>query len=158
MTDQYDRLREINNQKFDPAVTAILEEELMEKIQTPDSSWSVVKSFNPNKIEFEVYTDKKALFVISEMGYPPGWKIMIDNQAVDKIYKTDHALQSIIVPEGKHQVQLHFEPDSYTFYVKMSYASAGILYIIVILSLIMMVKEKIPGLLKKNSVVSSEEK
>jgi len=157
MTDQYDRLREINNQKFDPAVTAILEEELMENIQTPDSSWSVVKSFNPNKIEFEVYTDKKALFVISEMGYPPGWKIMIDNQAVDKIYKTDHALQSIIVPEGKHQVQLRFEPDSYTFYVKMSYASAGILYIIVILSLIMMVKEKIPGLLKKNSVVSSEE-
>jgi hypothetical protein len=157
ITDQYERLREINKQEFDPSVTAILEEELAEIIQTPDSSWSVVKYFDPNKIEFEVFTDKKALFVISEMHYPPGWKIVVDNQPVDKIYKTDHALQSIIISEGLHQVQLRFEPDSYTFYVKISYASAGILYLIVILSLIMIAKEKVSGLLNKKLIVSSEE-
>ena len=156
ITDQYDRLREINNKEFDPAVTAILEEDLTESIQAPDSSWSVVKSFNPNEIEFEVYTDKKTLFVISEMDYPPGWKITVDNQAVDKIYKTDHALQSIIISEGQHQIQVRFEPDSFTLYVNMSYASAGILYIIVILSLIMMYKEKVTGLLIKKSNTSSE--
>jgi hypothetical protein len=155
ISDQYDRLREINNKEFDPAVTAILEENLAENIQTPDSSWSRVKSFSPNEIEFDIYTDKKALFVISEMDYPPGWKINVDNQPVEKIYKTDHALQSIIVPEGHHNVKMLFKPDSYNYYVKISYASAGILYIIVILSLIMMYKDKLVGYFKKNPDISS---
>ncbi|MCK4754468.1 MAG: hypothetical protein KAS58_04500, partial [Calditrichia bacterium] len=156
ITDDYDRLREINNKEFDPSVTAILEEKISEDIQTPDSSWSVVKTFNPNEIKFEVYTDTKTLFVISEMYYPPGWKITVDNNPVDKIYKTNHALQSIIMPEGKHIVHARFEPDSYSYYIKMSYASAGILYIIMILSLIMMYKEKVLGILKKNPDTSSE--
>jgi hypothetical protein len=155
--DQYDRLREINNKDFDPGVTAILEEELTENIQAPDSSWSLVKSFNPNELEFEVYTDKKALFVISEMHYPPGWKIFVDDQPVQQIYKTDHALQSIIMPEGKHKVNVRFEPESYHYYVKMSYASAGILYLIVIFSLVMMTKEKVFGRQKGHSDPSAEE-
>jgi len=156
ITDEYDRLREINRKEFDPSVTAILEEPLTEEIQTPDSSWGLVKSFSPNEINFEVYTDKKSLFVISEMYYPPGWKITVDDQPIDKIYKTNHALQSIVIPEGKHIVRLSFDPDSYNYYVNISYASAGILYIVVIFSLIMMFREKIPGLHKRQSDSSSE--
>jgi hypothetical protein len=155
ISDQYDRLREFNKKEFNPAVTAIIEEKLAEEIHTPDSSWSIVKSFNPNEIEFDVYTDKRALFVISEMHYPPGWKITIDNQPVDRIYKTDHALQSIIIPEGQHKIQVRFEPDSYNFYVKMSSVSAGILYFIMIFSLIMMYKDKLVGFFIKNSDTSS---
>jgi hypothetical protein len=154
--DQYDRLREINKKDFDPAVTAILEEELTENIQTPDSSWTMVKSFNPNEIEFEVYTDKTSLFVISEMHYPPGWHIFVDDQQVQKIYKTDHALQSVILPEGHHKVQAIFEPESYQHYVNLSYASAGILYLIITFSLVMMNKEKILKRLKANPDPSAE--
>ncbi len=156
ITDEYDRLREINNKEFDPSVTAVLEEKISEDIQTPDSSWSVVKSFNPNEIQFEVYTDTKTLFVISEMYYPPGWKITVDNNPVDKIYKTNHALQSIVIPAGKHTVHLSFDPDSYKYFINVSYASAGILYIIVILSLIMIFKDKFPGMLKRQNDSSSE--
>jgi hypothetical protein len=151
ITDQYERLREMNKKEFDPAVTAILEENLTNTIQTPDSCWSIVKSFSPNRIEFDVYTDKRALFIMSEMDYPPGWKININDKPVEKIYKTDHALQSIIVPEGRHKVLMLFAPESYHFYIKMSYASAGILYIIVILSLIMMFKERVFERVKKIS-------
>ena len=50
ITDEYDRLREINNKEFDPSVTAILEEKISENIQIPDSSWSVIKSFDPNDL------------------------------------------------------------------------------------------------------------
>ena len=89
------------------------------------------------------------------MDYPPGWKIYIDDQPVEKIYKTDHALQSIIVPDGQHKVLMIFRPESYHLYIKMSYASAGILYIIVILSLVMMYKDKVLGLRKGHSNTSS---
>jgi len=156
ITDEYERLREINEMDFDPAKTAILEESLSEDIQSPDSSWSIVKSFNPNEILFDIFTDKKALFVMSEVYYPPGWKILLDNHPVEKIYKTDHAIQSIVVPAGNHTVDLRFEPDSFKLNVRISYASAGILYVIVILSLIMMYKDKIVGRLKNIPDASSE--
>jgi uncharacterized membrane protein YfhO len=156
ITDEYERLKEINKADFDPSKTAILEESLSEEIQVPDSSWNIVKSFNPNEIQFEIYSDKKALFVISEVFYPPGWKISIDNQPVDKIYKTDHAIQSIIIPAGNHSIVLRFDPDSFNLNLKISYASAGILYIIVIISLIMMYKDIILEKLKKHPDASSE--
>jgi hypothetical protein len=133
--DEYKRLHAINNPKFDPQKTAILEEDLSAQISQPDSSWSKVVKFTPNQVSFETYTDKQALFVISELYYPPGWKIFIDDQAVDHIYKTDHAIQSVIVPEGKHNIDMRFEPDSYFRNIKIAYISVGILYLTIIISL-----------------------
>jgi hypothetical protein len=157
ITDEYERLKEINKKEFDPAFMAILEEPLSENIHNPDSSWSKVTSFNPNEIHIDTFTDKQSLFVISEMYYPPGWKVLLDNQPVEKIYKTNHAIMSFVVPSGKHKIQLSFDPDSFSNNIKISYASAGILYIIVILSLILMFKEKLPIVGKKNDSTAEVE-
>jgi hypothetical protein len=70
---------------------------------------------------------------------------------VEKIYKTNHAVISFVVPPGKHSIRMNFDPDSYSNNIKISYASAGILYIIVILSLIMMYREKFIVLLQSKS-------
>jgi hypothetical protein len=157
IADEYERLKEINKKEFDPAFMAILEEPLSENIHNPDSSWSKVTSFNPNEIHIDTFTDKQSLFVISEMYYPPGWKVLLDNQPVEKIYKTNHAIMSFVVPSGKHKIQLSFDPDSFSNNIKISYASAGILYIIVILSLILMFKEKLPIVGKKNDSTAEVE-
>jgi hypothetical protein len=53
------------------------------------------------------------------------------------------------LPQGNHQVDLRFAPDSYYQYIKLSYASAGLLYFIIILSLMMIYKDKWMHLLKK---------
>ncbi|WP_457565429.1 6-pyruvoyl-tetrahydropterin synthase-related protein [Caldithrix abyssi] len=133
--DEVQRLHTINSREFDPAATAILEEELTEPISQPDSSFTKVLKFTPNELQLQVYTDKQSLLVISEVYYPPGWKIFIDNRPVQKIYKTDHAIQSIVVPAGEHTVVLKFEPDSYFRNIKISYASLGIIYLILLGSL-----------------------
>ncbi len=148
--DEYDRLAYINNKNFDPSTTAILEETPLETFDKPDSSWVIVNSLNPNERRFNVFSDRKTLFVISEIYYPPGWNIYVDDQLVKHIYKTDHAIQSIILPQGEHQVDVRFAPDSYYQYIKLSYASAGLLYFIIILSLIMTYKDKWMGFLKKS--------
>ena len=113
-----------------------METELDKQIQTPDSSYCYVEEFTPNKVTMDVYTDKQSLFVISELYYPPGWKIFIDNKEVDKIYKTNHVLMSVILPEGNHEVELRFEPDSYYENITLSYASLGIIYIVIIISVV----------------------
>lgn len=136
LKDDYERLQYINNPKFKPDSVALLETEIVQKIQTPDSSYCFVKEFTPNKVIMDVFTDRQSLFVISEMYYPPGWKIFIDNEKVDNIYKTNHVLMSVIMPQGNHKVELRFEPDSYFQDITLSYASLGIIYLVIIFSLV----------------------
>jgi len=109
--------------------------ELSEKISTPDSSNVKVTDFNPNKLSMNVYTDKTSLLVISELFYPPGWKIYIDEKPAKKIYKTDHAVMSIVVPEGNHKIDVVCHPDSFFLYRKVSWASVGIIYFIIALGI-----------------------
>jgi hypothetical protein len=129
--DEYKRLSYINSKDFNPAEQAVLEEELTENISAPDSSFSSLESFTPNHVQFDIYTDKQSLFVISELYYPPGWKIFIDDQETDKIYRTNHAVQSVVVPSGRHKVELRFEPDSYFNNKRLSSVSVIILYAVI---------------------------
>ena len=150
ITDEYERLEFINQEAFDPAEIAILEENLNVEIARPDSAYAHLKNFTPNQLQFEVYSSEQALMVISESYYPPGWHIYLDDTKVPEIYKTNHALQSILVPEGNHTVELRFEPES--FYRNVTYAAvaSGIIYLTILLSLIMMYRNKFSTLLKKN--------
>ncbi|KAA3610154.1 MAG: hypothetical protein D8M58_07015 [Calditrichaeota bacterium] len=136
--DEFARLKELNKPTFKVDSVAILEVDLPEKISTPDSSVVSVLSSTPNLTEFKVFTDKQALFVISEIYYPPGWKVLLDGQEVENIYKTDHAIQSIVVPAGEHTVELKFEPESYENNVLYAAGSLGLLYLVIVSSAISM--------------------
>ena len=92
--------------------------------------------------KFDVYTDKNALFVISDVFYPPGWRIYIDEQKVETVYKTDHAIQSIIVPSGSHKIEMHFEPESYSRNINLAYISVSILYLTLLGSLISVILKR----------------
>lgn len=148
--DEFDRLKRINQATFDPGRTAIIEVELSQPISEPDSSYSKLLTYNPNGSVFDVYTDKTSLFVISELYYPPGWKIFIDNNEVENIYKTNHAIQSVVVPEGNHKIELRFEPDSYYDNIKLASISSFIVYLVIVSSLIYAYKDKILSKLRKS--------
>lgn len=105
--------------------------------------------FSPNFSKYDVYTDKQALFVISEVDYPPGWKVYIDNKSGHKIYRTNHAVQSVVIPEGRHSVELKFEPDSFKRNVRISYASLSILYLIILVFFLHGYKDHLLKLIKK---------
>ena len=140
--DEYARLEKINSADFDATETAILEEELSAQISKPDSSNVTVTDFNPNKLSMDVYTNKNSLLVISELFYPPGWKIYIDDKQVGKIYKTDHAVMSVIVPEGNHKIEVICHPDSFFFYRNVSWASVSLIYLIIIAGMLLAFKKK----------------
>jgi hypothetical protein len=149
--DEFTRLRELNNPAFKADSIAILETDLSEKIEMPDSSAVTVLENNPNKTAFKVYTNKQALFVISEIYYPPGWKVLLDGKQVEKTYKTDHAIQSIIIPAGEHTVELNFEPDSYRNTVLYATGSLSLLYLVIISSLVTMFLNSKKALLEKQA-------
>jgi len=135
--DELKRLQLINNPDFNPAKTAILEEKPVQETSVPDSAFTQLTSFSPNLLTFDVFTDKQAILVLSEVYYPPGWKISVDGEEVDRVYKTDHAVQSIVVPQGAHKVEMRFAPQSYFRNIKIASISSGILYLIILASIVL---------------------
>lgn len=109
---------QINADTFNPARTAIVEEPVT-GVQAP-----LVREVKQTKAEmqdiaFETVTDKSAFLTVSEVYYPAGWKAYIDGKET-KIYATNYILRGVVVPAGKHKVEMKFAPESYKKSVMLS--------------------------------------
>jgi len=149
--DEFERLKHLNQEAFDPAHSAVIEENLQQEIHSPDSSWVKITEYTVNRLTFETYTDKQSLFVSSVMYYPPGWEIKMDGQTVTSIYKTNHAVQSFIVPAGTHVIEMNFDPDSYHKNIAVSYASLIFIYLAVVIPLIYQNRDRISNLFQRRT-------
>lgn len=109
---------ELNSDSFNPAQTAIVEEP-MEVIPNPTVKIVKPTSFDLHNLSFETETDTKAFVVVSEIYYPAGWKAYIDGKET-KIYPTDYILRGVIVPAGKHKLEMKFDPASYKLSILLS--------------------------------------
>jgi uncharacterized membrane protein YfhO len=141
--DPVKRLHLINDSSLDLRYTAILSETPAEELAAPDSSRVEVISHNPNRIDFQAYTDKTSLLVFSENYYPPGWKIMVNNEKVSRVYEANHSLQAIALPAGQHSIVMEFAPASYFRNIRYAQASLGIIYLVIAICLILKYKPKI---------------
>lgn len=66
--------------------------------------------YGPNDVVFFVETDAPALLVLSDTFYP-GWQATVDGHRVP-IYQTNAAFRGVVVPPGRHRVEMHFRPQS----------------------------------------------
>jgi uncharacterized membrane protein YfhO len=62
--------------------------------------------------EYDVTATGNNLMFMSHIYYPAGWKAYIDGVETE-IYKTDYLFRSIVVPSGKHKVEIKFQPETY---------------------------------------------
>lgn len=125
------RLKFLNSPQFDPSRLAVLEEEPNTQIAPPDS-FRVQVEHQPEQVSLNVYTDRTALLVLSEMYYPPGWTATLDGKQKLKIFKTNHLLRSVIVPQGKHTVKFNFHPKSYYAGLRISLVSLLVTYLLIL--------------------------
>lgn len=73
----------------------------------PAQSARVVR-YSPAEIEVEVEVDRPGLLVMTD-SYYPGWRASIDGQATT-IWPADLLFRSVLVPPGRHQVRMWYEP------------------------------------------------
>jgi hypothetical protein len=76
---------------------------------------------NNDRIDIELYTEKKSLLVFLETYYP-GWKVIVDRQP-QKIEKVNGFFQGVFVEPGKHLVQFIYHPLSFIFGIAVSILS-----------------------------------
>lgn len=66
--------------------------------------------YEANALEFKAQTKTSQLAVFSEIYYPHGWKVMIDEKEVPYI-KANYMLRAVEIPAGTHTVKMIFEPE-----------------------------------------------
>ncbi len=62
-----------------------------------------------DELEFKTNSKTPQLAVISEIYYPKGWKMFVDNVEVPYI-KANYLLRAVHIPAGQHQIKMIFEP------------------------------------------------
>lgn len=87
--------------------------------------------YTPNRVKYEVDTDKPRLLVMSEIYYPHGWHLSIDGQPAE-IKRANYVLRATPIPAGKHVVELHFDPKSVYTTEAIAWIAQGILALAVL--------------------------
>lgn len=68
-------------------------------------------SYAPNKVVYQTKNSQEGLAVFSEVYYPHGWHATIDGEPAH-ILRADYILRALVVPQGEHQVEFVFDPQS----------------------------------------------
>ena len=102
---------------------------------TAQDSTSVVTllSYEPNRLKYEVNSEKGGVVVFSEIYYP-GWTATVDGKEVE-LGRVNYILRALRVEGGNHQVELAFFPRSITTTETIAYCSYGVLILLLLLAI-----------------------
>ncbi|QDP84382.1 YfhO family protein [Chryseobacterium sp. SNU WT5] len=79
-------------------------------LQQDSTAFLDLKKYEANELEFTSQSKTPQLAVFSEIYYPKGWKMFVDDKEVPYI-KADYLLRAVYVPAGKHSIKMIFAPD-----------------------------------------------
>ena len=64
---------------------------------------------HPTHLKYEFEASGEQLLVFSEMYYPHGWSVSIDQQKAS-VFPVNYVLRGLRVPSGKHTIEFTFDP------------------------------------------------
>lgn len=131
---------------FDPSLEAIVDmrfSPLLEGKSTFVDSGAIIRleEYFPNRLVYDFEAPSAQVAVFSEIYYPKGWQAFIDGKKVDH-FRANYVLRAMSIPAGKHKIEFKFHPNSYFMGNKVSYASSGLLLLMVLGVVFMEVKKK----------------
>ena len=107
--EEIDEIGNINSKKT--AVVSVDDKKYFEgKTLAADSTAFIdLTKYQANELEFKTQSKTPQLAVFSEIYYPKGWKMFVDEKEVTYI-KADYLLRAVYVPAGNHNIRMIFEP------------------------------------------------
>ena len=88
-------------------------------------------SYAPNKLKYNVSSEKGGVVVFSEIYYP-GWTATIDGQKAE-LGRVNYILRALHVEKGKHTIELAFDPQSVHTTETIATVSFAVLLILIAL-------------------------
>jgi hypothetical protein len=125
--DRRQRLARINDPSFDPRRLAVVETEINISPPPPTSDDAIDNYVNfsepsPGSLRMEVETAREGLLVIADR-YAPEIAATLDGQPVP-LYRVNHAFRGVVVPPGKHLVEMRYVPTA--FYQGLAISAIGL--------------------------------
>jgi hypothetical protein len=118
VAQQMEILNHLKQGDFSMLDVAFIEKPLQSAIDTvvgePIDHVNRVKSleYKNESVKFEVDATGNNFLFMSEVYYPVGWKAYIDGKETE-IIKVNYAFRGVIVPQGKHVVEMRFTSDKF---------------------------------------------
>ncbi len=108
--EEIDEIGNINSKKT--AVISVDDKKYFEgKTLAADSTAFIdLTKYQANELEFKTQSKTPQLAVFSEIYYPKGWEMFVDEKEVTYI-KADYLLRAVYVPAGNHNIRMIFEPE-----------------------------------------------
>lgn len=130
--------------KVDLRHTAVADKKFKDVLgdSKPQASTSIAKitAYQPNKLTYEVQSDKGGVVVFSE-NYYPEWTATVDGADVP-VGRVNYILRAIQVKPGKHTVVLSFYPKSVSTTETIAYIAMAILVILLVGAIVYKVKKR----------------
>lgn len=98
--------------------------------------------YEPNYLKYTTKNSKQGLAVFSEIYYPKGWKVYIDKKPA-KYFRTNYILRAMIIPEGTHEIEWHFDPKEVKITQTIATVSSISLLLLAFGTLLLSIRKKI---------------
>ncbi len=134
----------LNSRSFDPSRYAIVESEPGPAAASSDSlhtASAAVVDYSPRRITIEASTDRDRLLVVSEIFYPAGWYATLDGQPTE-IVRVNYMLRGVVVPAGRHEVRMEFDPWGHRVGVRIAGISTALVYGLLLLLGLLRIRER----------------
>lgn len=115
-------------------------EQLGKSVKQDSTSIVTITSYEPNKLVYDVHSDKGGVVVFSEIYYP-GWTASVDGEEVE-LGRVNYILRALNVKPGNHKVELSFFPKSVDITETVAYVAYGILLLVILFLIFMEWKKR----------------
>lgn len=120
--------------KIDPARVAVADRRFSEVIghgvgQTMPGDSIYLTEYQPNRLTYTATTTNGGLGVFSEIYFPWGWSATIDGQPAE-IARVNYLLRAIVIPAGRHEVVMSFDPQSLHTTSAIAYVCISLIYML----------------------------
>ena len=127
---------------IDPRQTAVVDSRftaIVGQAQAVDSTCTaVMKTYDANRLTYEVNSPKGGVVVFSEIYYP-GWQAFIDGREVE-VGRADYILRALQVPAGKHEVVITFDPVSLHTTETIAYIALALLLVGILAGIVLHIR------------------
>ena len=93
--------------------TAVADEKFREVLtcepQPNETDEIVLTEYQPNKLTYTSHLTHDRVAVFSEIYYPEGWHIYVDDQEIS-LGRVNYVLRAAVLPAGEHVITMHFAP------------------------------------------------
>jgi len=103
---------------------------------------AILKHFDINGFTYELNTPADAILKLSEIWYPSGWTATLDGEEIE-ILRCDYALRAVLVPAGKHTLEMRYQPRSYEAGLIVTTATNYLIALVLLVYAVLWVRKRL---------------